>query len=385
MRAVSPLLTLSLVLALGACAPTVSSYSTTKPQQRQNVPGQPASTAEGTRVALLLPLSGAQASLGQSLLNAAQLAVYDAGDDKFTLLPQDTQGTPAGAAEAVRRALTNGAQLLIGPVFTPEVEAANQATVGYNVNTLALTNNETLADRDTYILGLSPDDQVTHVLQYAQQQGLTRVAALLPNNSYGDALADAFSSAASQLGLTVVRTDRYVAGGDAGLTAQGFAAALAQAGGTQALLLGESGTALPALATALQAQGVNARLLSASPVDDGLITQNATALQGLWYAAPAGTQRRAFTARYEQTYGSKPAAISSLAYDATALAAVLARKPGAFSATNLQDPMGFGGVDGIFRLGPNGRVERGLAIFEASAQGAFVADAAPLSFSTATH
>ena len=80
-------------------------------------------TTGPAKVALLLPLSGPQAALGQSLFNAAQMALFDVGVTDVTLLPLDTTGTPAGATQAATQALQSGAQLMIGPVFSAEVSA----------------------------------------------------------------------------------------------------------------------------------------------------------------------------------------------------------------------------------------------------------------------
>jgi len=44
------------------------------------------------RVGLLLPLSGGNRQLGEQLLNAAQLALFDLGDNALELLPRDTRG-----------------------------------------------------------------------------------------------------------------------------------------------------------------------------------------------------------------------------------------------------------------------------------------------------
>ncbi|MBY0339350.1 MAG: ABC transporter substrate-binding protein, partial [Acetobacteraceae bacterium] len=58
-----------------------------------------------TRVGLLLPLSGGNAPLGQAMLDAAQLALFEQQDPRVEFLPRDTRGTPAGAASAARDAL----------------------------------------------------------------------------------------------------------------------------------------------------------------------------------------------------------------------------------------------------------------------------------------
>ena len=73
------------------------------PLVRQPIP------ADGTvRVAILLPLSGSQAELATSMLNASEMAVFEIADDKFTLLPFDTKGTPEGAAAAAEAAIRAG-------------------------------------------------------------------------------------------------------------------------------------------------------------------------------------------------------------------------------------------------------------------------------------
>lgn len=385
-----PLLTtvlLSVIISggLSACAPTVNSGTQGRATSTYTPPApapvQPAADAT-TKVALLLPLSGPQANIGQSLLNAAQLAVYDVGDDKFALLPQDTQGTPQGAFAAMNKAMADGAQLMIGPVFSPEVEAVRDLARQRSIPVLALSNNETLTDNYTYVMGLSPLDQVGRVLQHAKRQSLTRIAALLPNNAYGEAVSTAVREEAELQGLTLVKLARYSPADNLTAVSQNFMTGLGAAGGAQALLFGENGAGLLNLATQLAANGYNpavTRPLGTALWEDGTAARS-PALAGGWYAAPAGTQRRAFNTRYNQTFGSNPPAIAPLAYDSTALAAVLARNSAKFAEHRLTDPMGFNGVDGIFRLNPSGNVERGLAVFEAGPNGNQLIDAAPLNF-----
>ena len=87
-----------------------------------NVP--PPSTSDSIRVALLLPLSGPNSELGRSMLNAAQLALFDFADLRFELLIYDTKGVPAGAEFAAQAAISDGAALIIGPLLAKSVESA---------------------------------------------------------------------------------------------------------------------------------------------------------------------------------------------------------------------------------------------------------------------
>ena len=91
-------------------------------------------------------------------------------------------------------------------------------------------------------------------------------------------------------------------------------------------------------------------------------------LRGGWFAAPAPDISARFAERYEQVFKAKPDRFSSMAYDAIALAAALAKqaqpKRNPFTRRALTDPNGFLGTDGIFRFRENGLIERGLAVLE---------------------
>ena len=73
------------------------------------------------RVGLLLPLSGPYAAEGESLLHAAQLALFDTADERFFLLPRDTGGTAPGAERAALALLEDGVDLILGPLFAEGV------------------------------------------------------------------------------------------------------------------------------------------------------------------------------------------------------------------------------------------------------------------------
>lgn len=105
---------------------------------------------------------------------------------------------------------------------------------------------------------------------------------------------------------------------------------------------------------------------------------------GAWFAAPPPDVRARFVERFEELFGRSPDRLSTLAYDGVALAAVLARGVGPegspYTRERLENPDGFAGVDGIFRLTPTGAVERGLAVLEVRRDAAREIDPAPTNF-----
>ena len=313
------------------------------------------------QVAILLPLSGPQAELGQAMLNAAQLAVFDMGGQTFELMPRDT--VRLGAANAARDALAGGAKLIIGPLFAADVAAVKPVAQGAGVSVLALSTDTSLAEPGIYVMGLAPAEQVRRVTDYALRQGLRRFGLFVPNNAYGRLVQGAFQTVVQAKGGQIIVT--------APATPAGVQQVMAQRDQLEALLLPLGGSELRNLSSQLTNAGLapgQLQLLGTGLWDDATIATDNPLLQGGWYAAPDPALR----ANFRQNYAN--------AYDATALATVLASRGGLFDRQSLSNPGGFSGADGLFRFGPQGLAERGLAVLQLSPGGSHVLDAAPNTF-----
>lgn len=380
---------LAALLGLGACAQRVSPA----PQEAQSLPPAPTAPAQPdaprdnrTRVAVLLPLSGSNAQLGSALLDAAQLAVFDTADESLELVARDTRGTHQGAAEAARQVTAEGARMIIGPFFSTAVQGAAPVAWTQSVPMIALTSDRSVASQGVWAFGFAPAAQVERVVGYAASQGLRRIAAMVPSNAYGNAVATAFEGAARRNGATVVRVQRFdPTAPDVRPEVQRL---LGPGGGADpgfdALLIAEGGPKLREIASIAVADGMDprrVRLLGTGLWDERDIGREPV-LVGGWFAAAPPEARAGFEQRYELVYGRRPPRLATLAYDAMQLAAVLARgpEPLGFDERVLTSPEGFAGVDGIFRLLPDGSVERGLAVLEVQPEGFRVVDPAPQDF-----
>ncbi len=349
---------------------------------------------EMVKVALLLPLSGPNADLGKAMLEAAQLALFTTGSDKLTLVPRDTTGNPGGAAEAAKSVIADGAKLILGPLIADEVDAVKPIAQAANVNIIAFSTKTEIAGGNVFLMGFLPRQEVVREVSYARDQGLGSFAALAPNTPYGHLMGDALKDIASTGGANAARIE-YFDPRTADLAASikrllpASAAARPVSGGVSALpfdalLLPEGGDQLKAVATQLKAAGIDSsrvRFLGSGLWDDPSIANDPDLIGG-WFAASPPEVRHDFERRYENAYHQPPPRLASLAFDAAALASVLAKNdgPDPFSAQAIQNPSGFTGVDGLFRFGPDGLVQRGLAVLEVDAGGDKVVSPAPQSF-----
>ncbi|HSO43723.1 MAG TPA: penicillin-binding protein activator [Rhodospirillales bacterium] len=349
--------------------------------------GPPPPTGDGVRVGLLLPLSGPQAGLGKAMLKAAELALFDLGDQRFELLSYDTKGTPEGASAAAQTALGDGSTLLLGPLLSSSARAVAPIAAAAGVPVVSFSSDRTVAGSGVYILGFTPEAEVRRVMSHAVEAGLTRMAVLAPQDAYGNAVVSEARQAATALGARLIRVQFYdPAGRDFGPAVE--AVARAQAAGSSppfdALLIADGGERLRGIGAQLPVHGVQqptVRVLGTGAWDDVTVGSE-PALVGGWFAAPSPAYRESFQTQYRDAFGQQPPRLATLAYDATALAAVLAASPSyvPFDRNAIEDPKGFLGRDGIFRFGPDGVVQRGLAVLEVDRGGRRVISEPPTAF-----
>jgi branched-chain amino acid transport system substrate-binding protein len=357
-------LLLALLLPAAACAPQPPPpprFAGIASRPGAAIPAMPARQ----RVALLLPLSGGNRALGEAMLNAAQLALFDQADPRVELLPRDTGGSPSGAAEAVRGALADGARAFAGPLTLGETSAAAGPARAAGAPLFAFTSDAAQAAPGVWVLGITPAEQAERMVELAAAGGARRLGLMVPEDEFGRRLAAAFRSRAALLGLPPPVEAAHAPRADMGQTAQ-LLAEKAGPEGLDAVLLGETGAqaraAAAALATALPRP---AKLMgTALWLQDIASLGQEPALAGALFPGPDPAARQRFEGRYAQAFGDRPLPRSGLAYDGAALAARTVRDGGPGNGGALP-PVGEAllGADGPIRLLPDGQARRGLAIF----------------------
>ena len=339
-------------------------------------------------VALLLPLTGANAALGKDLQDAAQLALFDIKDGNVNLLPFDTKGTPDGAIAAMDKAVAAHVSIVLGPLFSQEAAAIADTAKAHSIPVVTFSNNTDLAKDDLFVFGFMPQQQISRVLEYALQKGIRDYYMIVPNDTFGNTTLQTMALLKERGEFTLHSTSTYNA-----LTNQGMVEAARNVAKSilaekrkddtptqRALLIPEGGSKLLEISKLLSGFGLNTndvRLIGSGQWDD-VTLGNYRRLYGGWFATASPTQRDVFEKHFEKTYHYKPVRIASIAYDAVALACFLSQQSGnRLSTTTIINERGFAGVDGVFRFAPNHIAERGLAVLEVIPNGFEIVDEAP--------
>jgi ABC-type branched-subunit amino acid transport system substrate-binding protein len=386
-RATLSLLGLAAILA--ACSTQLSGSGPPIAQQPGEAAAANAAVGEGqVRVALILPLSGqGNASVaGQSMKNAAEMALAEFKSPNIQLLVKDDGGTVQGAQAGAQQAISEGAEIIIGPLFAQSVSAVGQIARTSNIPVIAFSTDVSVAARGVYLLSFLPETDVRRIVDFSISRGKRSFAAILPDNAYGTVVEGAFQQEVSRRGGRVLVLEKYTPEGN---RINEAARRVSQAANqVDSIFIPDSPDAVPQVVNALAANGVDLRrvqMIGSGLWEDARISSTA-ALEGAWYAAPESTGFRNFSARYRARYGQDPVRTATLAYDAVALVAALVKTQGPqrFSETSLTNPSGFAGIDGVFRFRPEGTNERGLAVLRVAPAGGQVLSPAPTSFQPGT-
>lgn len=352
--------------------------SKTLPAQAGTMPSGPATT----KVALLLPLSGNQDKLGTAMMNAAQMSLFENAPDQIELISEDTRGTPEGAAQAADKAIREGAKIIVGPIFSPEVTAVSRVAAQHQIPVLTFSNNQAVAQPNVFLLGFMPDQQIQRLFTVAQEKGINRISVLVPKNEAGTVVLGQADMAARATGIQLIPVEGFTPG-STDMRAQ---AASIKKSGAQAVLIPEGGQQLRLMISSLLANGVDpnkVKFLGTGQWDSPDVYGDKS-LSGSWFAASPISLRQNFMKKYQATYGQQPPRLATLSYDTISMVSLLMRNEGpdqAFGIPNLTQSRGFIGIDGIFKLNPNGTVDRGLAVYEISdREGLKVVSAAPEGF-----
>ncbi|WP_439533242.1 penicillin-binding protein activator [Polymorphobacter sp.] len=368
----------------------------------------PVPEARQNRVALLVPMSGANAPVGQSIANAASLALLDLGNSNINLRIYDTA---PGAAAAASRALGEGAGLILGPLLASDVRAVSALADSRQVPLISFSNDTAVAGRNVFILGFQASQSISRVVSYARSRGVERFAALVPAGVYGQRAQTAFvqsvdavngnttaiatySREAARMGAAVrtvtafddrsrssrggatVRPDGSIATSAARLAPPPF----------QALLIADSGANAAQFLPALSRFGAppgSITLLGTELWNNEPGLANAAAMRGALFATVPDGNFRTLSTRYRQRHGNTPSRLASLGYDAVLLVNSLAgswQVGDPFPTNALRSRQGFSGIDGAFRFDASNIAQRALEVKQV-AEGRFtVVSQAPNGF-----
>jgi len=374
------MVTVGLAALLGACsvipkgAERPGPVDTPTPEPTQSLP----SDETRHRIALLVPMSGRNGAVGQSIANATTMALLDTNADNLRITTYDTAKGPEAAT---RQAIAEGNKLILGPLLGSNIASVTAPARAADVPVISFSNDTGAAGPDVFIMGHVPEQSIARTIQYAHTQGSQNFAIIAPDGEYGARAEQAARSAVAAYGGNLVWTERFARGNTSIVSA---AERLKAHGGFDTVLIADGARLAAQAARVLKSDGNGATQLLGTELwsGEGSVTR-ASALRGAWFSAVSDNRYKRFVDSYEARFGSQPYRIATLGYDAVLLTLRVARdwRVGRdFPDGALRNEDGFLGLDGAFRFHRNGLVERAFEVREVRDGSVVVIENAPARF-----
>lgn len=362
------------VLLLAGCKMIPNRPGTTPPPPSDSLPAD----QQRHRIALLVPLSGENAGIGQSIANATTMALLDTNAKNIRITNYDTA---AGASAAARKAVSEGAKLILGPLQAEDVAPIAAVARGARIPLITYSSDQGVAARDVFQMGTTPENSIDRTVRFARGRGMARFGLLAPNGDYGSRAASAFNSSVRASGGTVVASSTYDRSNTSIISA---AQRLRGRGAFDAILIADgSRFAVMAASNLKPRAAASPRLLGTELWSGESAIAKSAALRGSWFAAVPDNRFKQFSDSYKARFGAAPYRMATMGYDSVLLTVRIARdwKPGTpFPTARLTAADGFLGLDGSFRFAADGSIERSLEVREARAGTITVVSAAPAKF-----
>jgi branched-chain amino acid transport system substrate-binding protein len=298
------------------------------------------------RVALLLPVTGPDGDVGQSIANATALALTDT---KVTNIRLITYDTTQGVAAATKKAVADGNKVILGPLRGDHVLEAAAVARPAGVPIISFSNDVGVAGQNVFLLGHLPNQSIDRVVRYAKAQGYSRFGGIVSSNVYGQRAQSSLTNAVRSAGGILVGIKEA---NGTGASFDAAAKSLSATGQIDAILIADSGRAAVAAVPALRRNGLrDTKILGTDLWNiDGSLASNPT-MYGAWFASVSDTLYNQYSGRYRARFGKAPLRLSSLGYDSVLLIARVARdwRPGTkFPVSQLIDHRALSASTGRF-------------------------------------
>ena len=344
----------------------------------------PSVRGQTVQVAMLLPVGSGQAGdavISRNLENAARIAAADISDVSIDITVYDTAGQAARAATVAAQAVSNGADVIVGPLRSDAAAAVGVAVANSNVNVLSFSNNTEIAGGNVFVLGHTFANTANRIVRYAASRGRDQIVVTHAENLAGQVARDAVVRAAQTSGATILGVVPYEFSQTGVTRAVPQIVDLVRQNGAEGLMLTSlSAGALPFFAQLLPENGLDItqiQLMGLARWDTPPQILEFDGLQGGWFAVPDPSAAADFNARYSATYGESAHILAALGYDAVLAVGATASRSGSLSAGDFVSAGSINGANGVFRLLRDGTNQRAMAIAQILNNQVAIIDPAP--------
>ncbi len=142
-------------------------------------------------IGLLVPLSGKNSEIGQSIVKSVRLAVNKINNQSIEIIPRDTGSNPETTLKAAKNLSEMGIKIIIGPVFNENLIYLNELS---EITFLALTNKNKNLSKNIINAGINATSQLNAIKKFIELNEIKKTIFLTPNLDFKNEIKKAISN-----------------------------------------------------------------------------------------------------------------------------------------------------------------------------------------------
>ena len=133
--------------------------------------------SEKIKIGLLVPMTGKNKDLGQSIIKAVSLAVKDIDSDLIEIIPKDTATKPNQTLRSAFELKEMGVKVVIGPIFYESITYLDEMK---DLTFLSLTNKTLDLPKNVISAGINSTSQLNTIKKFLEKNNIQRTIFLTP-------------------------------------------------------------------------------------------------------------------------------------------------------------------------------------------------------------
>ncbi|MDA7472038.1 ABC transporter substrate-binding protein [Candidatus Pelagibacter ubique] len=146
---------------------------------------------EKIRIGLLVPLTGKNTEIGQSIIKSTRLAINTINNASIEIIPKDTQSNPEVTLKAAKELANSGIKIVIGPVFNETLIYLDELS---ELTFLALTNKNDNFSKNIINAGINATSQLNAIKKFIELNEIKKTIFLTPDVSFKNEIEKAISN-----------------------------------------------------------------------------------------------------------------------------------------------------------------------------------------------
>ena len=146
---------------------------------------------EKIRIGLLVPLTGKNSEIGQSIIKSTRLAINTINNASIEIIPKDTQSNPEVTLAAAKELANSGIKIVIGPVFNESLIYLGELS---ELTFLALTNKNDNFSKNIINAGINATSQLNAIKKFTELNEIKKTIFLTPDVSFKNEIEKAISN-----------------------------------------------------------------------------------------------------------------------------------------------------------------------------------------------